>query len=89
MCPRKPIFHALNQKAIARLHCGRMGWTYEESNLIVAHMGGGISVAAHRQGRIVDVNNALDGDGAFARAASRRASSSRSASRDNTRKRSC
>ena len=66
MCPRKPIFHAMNQKAIARLHCGRMGWTYEESNLIVAHMGGGISVAAHRQGRIVDVNNALDGDGPFA-----------------------
>ena len=66
MCPRKPIFHALNQKAIARLHCERMGWTYEESNLIVAHMGGGISVAAHKQGRIVDVNNALDGDGPFA-----------------------
>lgn len=66
MCPRKPIFHALNQKAIARLHCGRVGWTYEESNLIVAHMGGGISVAAHKQGRIVDVNNALDGDGPFA-----------------------
>ena len=66
MCPRKPIFHALNQKAIARLHCGRMGWTYEESNLIVARMAGGISVAAHRQGRIVDVNNALDGDGPFA-----------------------
>lgn len=66
MCPRKPIFHALNQKAIARLHCGRAGWTYEESNLIVAHMGGGISVAAHKQGRIVDVNNALDGDGPFA-----------------------
>lgn len=66
MCPRKPIFHALNQKAIARLHCDRMGWTYEESNLIVAHMGGGISVAAHKQGRIVDVNNALDGDGPFA-----------------------
>ena len=66
MCQRKPIFHALNQKAIARLHCGRMGWTYEESNLIVAHMGGGISVAAHKQGRIVDVNNALDGDGPFA-----------------------
>ena len=43
-----------------------MGWVYEESNLIVAHMGGGISVAAHKQGRIVDVNNALDGDGPFA-----------------------
>ncbi len=66
MCPRKPIFHALNQKAIARLHCQREGRVYEESNLIVAHMGGGISVAAHRSGRIVDVNNALDGDGPFA-----------------------
>lgn len=66
MCPRKPIFHALNQKAIARLHCRHAGRPYEESNLIVAHMGGGISVAAHRSGRIVDVNNALDGDGPFA-----------------------
>ena len=66
MCPRKSVFHALNQKATARLHCTRMGWDYEQSNLIVAHMGGGISVAAHKQGRIVDVNNALDGDGPFA-----------------------
>lgn len=66
MCPRKSIFHALNQKATARLHCDRTGLVYEQSNLIVAHMGGGISVAAHRQGRIVDVNNALDGDGPFA-----------------------
>lgn len=66
MCTRKPIFHALNQKAIARMHCDRTGTVYERSNLIVAHMGGGISVAAHRQGRIVDVNNALDGDGPFA-----------------------
>lgn len=66
MCTRKSIFHALNQKAIARLHCDREGLVYERTNLIVAHMGGGISVAAHRQGRIVDVNNALDGDGPFA-----------------------
>ncbi|MDE6070661.1 MAG: butyrate kinase [Alistipes sp.] len=66
MCPRKPIFHALNQKAIARLHCEKAGKIYERSNLIVAHMGGGISVAAHCRGRIVDVNNALDGDGPFA-----------------------
>lgn len=65
-CPRKSIFHALNQKATARLHCDRAVLVYEQSNLIVAHMGGGISVAAHRQGRIVDVNNALDGDGPFA-----------------------
>lgn len=66
MCTRYPISHALNQKATARLHCDRTGLVYEASNLIVAHMGGGISVAAHRQGRIVDVNNALDGDGPFA-----------------------
>ena len=66
MCRRKSIFHALNQKATARLHCSRTGLTYEQTNLIVAHMGGGISVAAHRRGRIVDVNNALDGDGPFA-----------------------
>ncbi len=65
MCTRKSVFHALNQKAIARLHCKKMGFIYEETNLIVAHMGGGISVAAHKQGRIVDVNNALDGEGPF------------------------
>ena len=66
MCTRTPISHALNQKATARLHCGRSGLCYEQAHLIVAHMGGGISVAAHRAGRIVDVNNALDGDGPFA-----------------------
>ena len=62
MCPRKPVFHALNQKATARLHCERMGWVYEESNLIVAHMGGGISVAAHKQGRIVAVERVINVD---------------------------
>lgn len=66
MCPRKPIFHALNQKATARLHCDRIGIVYEKANLVVAHLGGGISVAAHKQGRVADVNNALDGDGPFA-----------------------
>ena len=66
MCQRKSIFHALNQKATARLHCERAGFVYEKVNLIVAHMGGGISVAAHRRGKIIDVNNALDGDGPFA-----------------------
>ncbi len=93
MCTRKPIFHALNQKAIARLHCDRAGTVYERSNLIVAHMGGGISVAAHRQGRIVDVNNALDGDGPFApdRAGSIPSSelSQGSATRGSTAARSC
>ncbi len=65
-CPRKSIFHALNHKATARLHCKRNGLCYEEVNLIVVHMGGGISVAAHRKGQVIDVNNALDGDGSFA-----------------------
>lgn len=65
-CPRRSIFHALNQKATARLHCDKAGMVYEKSNLVIAHLGGGISVAAHKLGRIVDVNNALDGEGPFA-----------------------
>ncbi len=65
-CPRRSIFHALNQKATARLHCERIGKRYEDLNLIVAHMGGGISVSAHCKGRVIDTNNALDGDGPFA-----------------------
>ncbi|HON77796.1 MAG TPA: butyrate kinase [Spirochaetota bacterium] len=62
---RKSIFHALNQKAIARKHADAVGTPYEEMNLIVAHLGGGVSVGAHKKGLIVDVNNALDGDGPF------------------------
>ncbi|MFI3299544.1 MAG: butyrate kinase [Rikenellaceae bacterium] len=62
---RNSIFHALNQKAIARKYAKDKGKKYEELNLIVAHLGGGISVGAHRNGRVVDVNNALDGEGAF------------------------
>lgn len=62
---RISIFHALNQKAIARAYAARKGVTYESLNLIVAHLGGGISVGAHRQGHVVDVNNALNGDGPF------------------------
>ncbi len=64
-CPRRSVFHALNQKATARLHCKNMGWEYEKKNLVITHMGGGISVAAHKRGRIVDVTNALDGEGTF------------------------
>lgn len=63
--PRMSIFHALNQKAVARRVAKEFGKTYSECNLIVAHLGGGISVGAHKQGRVVDVNNALDGDGPF------------------------
>ncbi|MEG2365857.1 MAG: butyrate kinase [Alistipes sp.] len=65
-CPRRSIFHALNQKATARLHCDKHGIRYEDSNLIVAHMGGGISVSAHCHGRVIDTNNALNGDGPMA-----------------------
>ena len=60
---RVSIFHALNQKAVARDYAASKGVAYEELNVIVAHMGGGISVGAHRKGKIVDVNNALDGEG--------------------------
>ena len=62
---RVSIFHALNQKVIARTYAREIGKKYEELNLIVAHMGGGISVGAHYHGKVVDVNNALDGDGPF------------------------
>jgi butyrate kinase len=62
---RQSIFHALNQKATARLHAKKSGKKYEKMNLIVAHLGGGISVGAHKKGRVVDVNNAFDGEGPF------------------------
>lgn len=63
--PRLSIFHALNQKAVARRYAKECGKAYEELRLIVVHMGGGVSVGAHVNGRVVDVFNALDGDGAF------------------------
>ncbi len=62
---RVSIFHALNQKAIARQYAKSLDKKYEELNLIVAHLGGGISVGAHSNGRVIDVNNALDGEGPF------------------------
>ncbi|MDD4107918.1 MAG: butyrate kinase [Prolixibacteraceae bacterium] len=62
---RLSIFHALNQKATARLHAKEVGKDYESLNLIIAHLGGGISVGAHKSGRVVDVNNAFDGEGPF------------------------
>jgi len=60
---RISIFHALNQKAVSRMYAETIGEKYEDINLIVAHMGGGISIGAHRKGRVVDVNNALNGEG--------------------------
>ena len=60
---RRSLFHALNQKAVARKYAEKVDVPYEDLHLIVAHLGGGISVGYHQQGRVVDTNNALDGDG--------------------------
>lgn len=64
---RISIFHALNSKAVSRKYAASIGKHYEELNLIVVHLGGGISVGAHCQGRVIDVNNALNGEGPFSR----------------------
>ena len=63
--PRTSVFHALNQKAVAKRYAKECGKAYDTLNLIVVHMGGGVSVGAHKMGRVIDVFNALDGDGAF------------------------
>lgn len=63
--PRTSVFHALNQKAVAKRYAKEQGKDYASLNLVVVHMGGGVSVGAHKQGKVVDVFNALDGDGAF------------------------
>ncbi len=61
--PRDSLFHALNQKAVAKRYAKEIGANYNDLNLIIAHLGGGISVGAHQKGKVIDVNNALDGDG--------------------------
>ena len=63
--PRVSIFHALNQKAVAKRYAKETGKKYEDLNLIVVHMGGGVSVGPHKNGKVIDIFNALDGDGAF------------------------
>lgn len=63
LMPRIAIWHALNQRAIARRFAREYGKRYEDLNLIICHLGGGISVAVHRHGLAVDANNALDGEG--------------------------
>ena len=65
LMPRICIWHALNQRAIARRYARGIGREYEDLNLIICHLGGGISVAAHEHGRAIDANNALDGEGSF------------------------
>ncbi len=62
---RKVISHALNQIATAHRYAEEHETFYERVNVIVAHMGGGISIGAHKKGRYIDVNNALDGEGPF------------------------
>ncbi|WP_347549685.1 butyrate kinase [Pseudalkalibacillus hwajinpoensis] len=62
---RKSIFHALNQKAVARRVAAQLDSKYEDLNLIVTHMGGGITVGAHKNGKVIDVNNGLHGEGPF------------------------
>lgn len=63
--PRLSIFHALNQKAVARRYARDHAKKYEELKLIVVHLGGGITVGVHKNGRVIDVNNGLDGEGPF------------------------
>lgn len=62
---RISIFHALNQKAVAKRFAKERNLNYDDLNLIVVHLGGGISIGAHEKGRVVDVNNALNGEGPF------------------------
>lgn len=62
---RKSIFHALNHKAVGKRYAKENNLSYDNLNLIVAHLGGGISIAAHEKGQVIDVNNALNGEGPF------------------------
>jgi len=62
---RISIFHALNQKAVGRKAARSINKSYEDLNLIIVHLGGGISVGVHKKGRVIDVNNALNGEGPF------------------------
>lgn len=63
--PRLSIFHALNQKAVAKRYAKEQGKAYKDLNLIVVHMGGGVSVGAHTGGKVVEVNNTISGEGAM------------------------
>lgn len=63
--PRISVFHALNQKAVARNYAHNIGRNYEDLSIIVAHLGGGISIGVHHYGRVIDTNQALDGEGPF------------------------
>jgi butyrate kinase len=62
---RRSVFHCLNQKKVGYMAAERLGKHYSECNLIIAHSGGGVTIGAHYQGRVVDVNSGIDGDGPF------------------------
>ncbi|MGN8647150.1 butyrate kinase [Gracilibacillus sp. HCP3S3_G5_1] len=62
---RKSIFHALNQKSVARSLAKKLQAKYEDLSLVIAHMGGGLTVGVHQYGQVIDVNNGFDGDGPF------------------------
>jgi butyrate kinase len=62
---RRSVFHALNQKSVARTHAKSVMKSYEEMNMIVVHLGGGITIGAHEHGKVIDVNQGLDGEGPF------------------------
>lgn len=62
---RACVFHALNQKAVAHRYAKEHNKSYEESRLVIAHMGGGITVGAHAGGRVIDVNDGFNGEGPF------------------------
>lgn len=62
---KRSIFHALNQKAVAKRFAKKLNRSYNDLNLIIAHLGGGISIGCHDHGRVVEVNNCLDGQGPF------------------------
>ncbi len=64
-CPRQSIFHALNTKAMVRLHASHLGKKVEDINCVVAHIGGGVTVSVHCKGRVIDTTCGLGGDGSF------------------------
>jgi butyrate kinase len=63
--PHQTIWHALNQREIAKRYCNEHGVKYEEQDLIVCHLGSGISFAMHHHGRAIECSDALSGDGPF------------------------
>ena len=75
---RKSAFHALNQKMAARRLAREMGKRYEEMNLVVAHLGGGVTIGAHQKGRVIDCTHGLGGRASHA-GEGRRTSHNRSA----------